>query len=158
MFLCFVVYFDTAPTVCVSRELNSSSIRGLMPHRPPEVAVPEGGQYMKSGQLDFLAGDHAAGHQPAFIETEGAETSPEDHLGKQWQMDPGSPASPLSKVCLYWNYSESHTTLKRKQTNKSTREKRTNQDTKLAAKVHARCDNQLFNNKAAWNICSLAFA
>jgi len=64
-------------------------------------------------------------------------------------MDPGSPASPLSKVCLYWNYSESHTTLKRKQTNKSTREKRTNQDTKLAAKVHAGCDNQLFNNKAA---------
>lgn len=158
MFLCFAVYFDTAPIVCVSRELNSSSIRGLMPHRPPEVAVPEGGQYVKSGQLDFLAGDHAAGHQPAFIETEGAETSPEDHLGKQWQMDPGSPASPLSKVCLYWNYSESHTTLKRKQTNKSTREKRTNQDTKLAAKVHAGCDKQLFNNKAAWNICSLAFA
>lgn len=54
-----------------------------MPLRPPEVAVPEGRQYMKSGQVDLLAGDHAAGHQPAFIETEGVETSPEDHSGKQ---------------------------------------------------------------------------
>lgn len=79
-----------------------------MPHRPPEVAVPEGGQYVKSGQLDFLAGDHAAGHQPAFIETEGAETSPEDHLGKQWQMDPGSPASPLSSLLVLELFRKPH--------------------------------------------------
>jgi len=58
---------------------------------------------MKSSQGDFLAGDCAASHQPALMETLVIETSPESHLGKQrWQMDLGSPASPLSNICWCW--------------------------------------------------------